>query len=106
MKCPNCDKRAISFVKWGRGFAAFAYVCPHCGKRLRATPGTIGWFVFCLVLIPFFILAAERLSEHLRITQQPERGLIFAALFFPVVLAISFLVWKRGSYKLKDDHAA
>jgi hypothetical protein len=99
MKCPKCNKRAISFRAWGRGLAAFAHTCPSCGESLRASSTTIVLSVLLLLLIPVVILVAESLSDRLQITSERHRGLVFASLMIPTVIGGSFVVWKLGSYR-------
>lgn len=99
MRCPSCNKRAISFVGWASGMRWARYHCPHCSAALKASRRTVLAVIVCLLPLPVYIWGANGLCEtlHISIAIAP---ILATALAVPLTLVIAAWDWSTGSYAL------
>jgi len=64
MKCPACDEKAISLVKWGSTTAVFKTRCQNCDAALKANWITwIGFIITAIVCFALIVVFHEQFSE-------------------------------------------
>jgi hypothetical protein len=98
MHCPQCKKRAISFLSWASGNRWIRYKCPHCGAALKVSRRTIKTAIIsCVVCLPLIVLSA--LFVH--IENEGLENLLIAGIIALVLMPSAFWDWKTGSYALQ-----
>jgi hypothetical protein len=99
MKCPDCQKRACSFLDWMKGFTAITHVCPHCGQLLRAPVRT--WLVLGISFgsIPFLAPVVDRFCSIFGLAEPVPRLGGFAIVWMAGVVPLAFLAWRTGTYR-------
>ena len=102
MKCPNCSKRAISFIAWGIGNRWARFQCPNCGADLKACRRTIKALLGCLLALPLYIWAGLKLCDIYHISDTAQQDLVFFAVALPSIALVGFWDWKTGSYALRQ----
>jgi hypothetical protein len=102
MKCPNCRKRAISFLASGIGRLWARYQCPHCGARLRASRRTIKAIVACVLPLPLYVWVGIKICEAYNISDDSTQDWVYMAMAGPTVLLIAFWEWRTGTYALRE----
>lgn len=89
MKCPVCNKEAITFNEWRKGTKAFKTNCNSCGTKLKSNFITNAMFVsMLLLLIPVIIYIV------------PQSNSLVTKFFVivPIALIGSGLTWFAGGY--------
>jgi hypothetical protein len=100
--CPQCKKRAISFISWASGNRWIHYKCPHCGAALKVSRRTIKTAIIsgllCLPLI-FLIL---RFVDSLQLENEGLDRLLGVGIIIILLCPAAFWDWKTGSYALQN----
>ncbi len=103
MKCPNCNKRAISFVSWAVANRWIRWRCPHCGTNLKVSRRTLKAILGILILLPFMIWAEITICRAYAIVDQRRQDLVFVAMAGPILLGVAYWDWKTGYYARRDE---
>jgi hypothetical protein len=104
MHCPECKKRAISFVSWGVGNRWMSYRCPHCGVLLRVSRRTIlTASISFVVAVVFLVLFSDRIHNYFGIKNQGRYDITDFICILAVLVPVSYWDWRTGSYALRGS---
>jgi len=100
MKCPKCEKKIITFIKWSSSIDSIKTKCKYCNTKLRAD--NIVYFSFSLVLLISFLLFPFLRDFFILfdVTNPSIKIRVFALT--PIILVGAMVAWFMGGYKVVD----
>ncbi len=103
MRCPRCEQRVFGFFTWGGlGSRVFHPVdCPHCGAALRVGRRILVPFVLAIASSIPIVCGLGLLFSWLGLGE-PLSTALFGILVLPIVIGITYPVWRLGRYELRQ----
>ncbi len=105
MKCPACEKTAVSFLTWWTA-SPFKWRCPHCSTPLEVSRHTQRWYIACFfVCAAALFVAVIAFEESGYIDEGQGKPLVLAGTLFVFALCYS-LAYARGAYVTRESCSA
>ncbi|MCP5053763.1 MAG: hypothetical protein GY940_41740 [bacterium] len=103
MKCPNCNKEAISLGKYLFKFTAnpFKMKCKNCDTVLK--PGRILAVFYGIFILSSMVVGFKIGWSLSRWSKDDEIYLVILAGVLIVGFLADFFVWKYGQYEIKEE---
>ncbi len=93
MKCPSCDKQAITFSAWGSGINAFRTQCMNCGVKLKGNKVVVWGFTLTMSFVTATIVLVIA-----SIKPGADDGVIrFVTCAVPAAIGV-LIVYRLGGY--------
>ena len=97
MKCPKCNKQAITMLQWMQKINGYKIQCNNCGAKLKANFVIIlGFVLLILAILPLIPYLGDIL---IFLGIETELKKLELLLVLPIILFGAILIWFVGGYK-------